>query len=119
MEVDKSNRVVAYHICNTYPNSNLYTKKRMEKGQGFLGDRTGAPGVLMIFETERAEQYRGVPYLAPVIESLKQLTRYSEAEMMAAVINGFFTVFITSEKGTSETGFTGVVDEEDVFLMMI
>ena len=67
----------------------------------------------MIYETERAEQYRGVPYLAPVIESLKQLTRYSEAEMMAAVINGFFTVFIKSEKGTSEVGFTGVIDEED------
>ena len=32
---------------------------------------------------------------------------------MAAVINGFFTVFIKSEKGTSEVGFTGVIDEED------
>lgn len=112
VEVDKNNRVVAYHICNTYPNSNLYTKKEWKRVKAF-GDRTGAPGVLMIFETERAEQYRGVPYLAPVIESLKQLTRYSEAEMMAAVINGIFTVFVTSENGTSEFGFTGVVDEED------
>ena len=112
VEVDKNNRVVAYHVCNTYPNSNLYAKKEWKRVKAF-GDRTGAPGVLMIFETERAEQYRGVPYLAPVIESLKQLTRYSEAEMMAAVINGIFTVFITSESGTSEFGFTGVVDEED------
>lgn len=112
VEVDKNNRVVAYHICNTYPNSSLYAKKEWKRVKAF-GDRTGAPGVLMIFETERAEQYRGVPYLAPVIESLKQLTRYSEAEMMAAVINGIFTVFVTSENGTSEFGFTGVVDEED------
>ena len=112
VEVDKNNRVVAYHICNTYPNSNLYAKKEWKRVKAF-GDRTGAPGVLMIFETERAEQYRGVPYLAPVIEALKQLTRYSEAEMMAAVINGIFTVFVTSENGTSEFGFTGVVDEED------
>lgn len=112
VEVDKNNRVVAYHVCNTYPNSNLYAKKEWKRVKAF-GDRTGAPGVLMIFETERAEQYRGVPYLAPVIESLKQLTRYSEAEMMAAVINGIFTVFVTSENGTSEFGFTGVVDDED------
>ena len=112
VEVDKNNRVVAYHVCNTYPNSNLYAKKEWKRVKAF-GDRTGAPGVLMIFETERAEQYRGVPYLAPVIESLKQLTRYSEAEMMAAVINGVFTVFVTSENGTSEFGFTGVVDDED------
>ena len=112
VEVDKNNRVVAYYICNTYPNSNLYTRKEWKRVKAF-GDRTGAPGVLMIFETERAEQYRGVPYLAPVIESLKQLTRYSEAEMMAAVINGIFTVFVTSESGTLEFGFTGVVDDED------
>ena len=112
VEVDSNNRVVAYHICSTYPNSNLYTRKEWKRVKAF-GDKTGTPNVLMIYETERAEQYRGVPYLAPVIESLKQLTRYSEAEVMAAVINGFFTVFITSEKGTSEMGFTGVVDEED------
>ena len=112
VEVDSNNRVVAYHICSTYPSSNLYAKKEWKRVKAF-GDKTGTPNVLMIYETERAEQYRGVPYLAPVIESLKQLTRYSEAEMMAAVINGFFTVFVKSEKGTSEMGFTGVMDEED------
>ena len=112
VEVDAGNRVVAYHICSTYPNSNLYARKEWTRVKAF-GEKTGTPNVLMIYETERAEQYRGVPYLAPVIESLKQLTRYSEAEMMAAVINGFFTVFVKSEKGASETGFTGVVDEED------
>ncbi len=112
VEVDSNNRIVAYHICSTYPNSSLYTKKEWKRIKAF-GDNTGMPNVLMIYETERAEQYRGVPYLAPVIESLKQLTRYSEAEMMAAVINGFFTVFVTSQKGTSEIAFTGIVDEED------
>ncbi len=112
VEVDGNNRIVAYHICSTYPNSNLYTQKKWERVKAF-GDKTGTPNVLMIYETERAEQYRGVPYLAPVIESLKQLTRYSEAEMMAAVINGFFTVFVKSDKGTSEIGFTGVMDEEE------
>lgn len=112
VEVDQNNRVVAYYICNTYPNSNLYAQKKWTRVMAF-GERTGQPGVLMIYETERPEQYRGVPYLAPVIESLKQLTRYSEAEMMAAVINGIFTVFVTSEKGTSEFGFTGVVDEDE------
>ncbi|MDD3662282.1 MAG: phage portal protein [Candidatus Pacebacteria bacterium] len=112
VEVDKNGRVVAYHICSTYPNSNLRAEKKWSRVKAF-GEKTGTPNVLMIYETERAEQYRGVPYLAPVIEALKQLTRYSEAEMMAAVINGFFTAFVTSESGTTETGFTGVVDDED------
>ncbi|WP_024346577.1 phage portal protein [Lacrimispora indolis] len=112
VEVDNGGRVVAYHICSTYPNSNLRAEKKWSRVKAF-GEKTGTPNVLMIYETERAEQYRGVPYLAPVIEALKQLTRYSDAEMMAAVINGFFTAFVTSESGTTETGFTGVVDDED------
>lgn len=79
-------------------------------------ERLQFPNVLMIFESERAEQYRGVPYLSPVIEALKQLTRYSEAEIMAAVITGFFTVFITSEKGTSENLFTGIAEDDSANL---
>ncbi len=112
VEVDGNNQVVAYHICSAYPNSSLYTRKEWKRISAF-GEKTGIPNVLMIYETERAEQYRGVPYLAPVIESLKQLTRYAEAEQTAALINGFFTVFVKSKFGTSETGFTGVVADED------
>ena len=115
VEIDSKGGVVAYHICNTYPNSALVTQKKWTRVKAF-GSRTGMPNVLMIFESERAEQYRGVPYLAPVIEALKQLTRYSEAEIMAAVINGFFTVFITSEKSPSEMPFTGIAgDDEDEY----
>lgn len=106
VEIDSNGAVVAYHICSTYPNSSLQAEKKWIRVKAF-GEKTGFPNVLMIFESERAEQYRGVPYLATVIESLKQLTRYSEAEIMAAVINGFFTVFVTTEKSTSEVPFTG------------
>lgn len=115
VEIDDKGAVVAYHICNAYPNSALVAQKKWVRVKAF-GERTGMPNVLMIFESERAEQYRGVPYLAPVIEALKQLTRYSEAEIMAAVINGFFTVFITSEKSPSEMPFTGIAgDDEDEY----
>lgn len=111
VEIDDSGAVVAYYICNTYPQSSVNINKKWQRVKAY-GEKTGFPNVLMIFESERAEQYRGVPYLASVIESLKQLTRYSEAEIMAAVINGFFTVFITTEKGTSEIPFTGIGDED-------
>lgn len=42
--------------------------------------------------------------LAPVIESLKQLSRYSDAELMAAVVSGMFTVFIKSDTPESPLG---------------
>lgn len=110
VEIDSQGAVVAYHICSTYPNSSMQVEKKWERVEAF-GKRTGFQNVLMVYESERAEQYRGVPYLAPVIESIKQLTRYSEAEIMAAVINGFFTIFITTEKNTSEMPFTGFAED--------
>jgi capsid protein len=59
---------------------------------------TGRRLVLHIMEAERPGQRRGVPLLAPVIEHLKQLSRYSQAELMAAVVSGMFTAAITSER---------------------
>ena len=43
---------------------------------------------------ERAGQLRGVPILAPVLETLKQLGRYTQAEIDAAVISAYFTVLV-------------------------
>lgn len=62
-----------------------------------FGTTTGRRNVLHIMaDVERPAQRRGVPMLAPVIEALKQLSRYSEAELMAAVVSGMFTVFVKS-----------------------
>ncbi len=38
-----------------------------------------------------------MPYLAPVMELLKQLDRYTEAEIMAAVLTSFYTIFIKTD----------------------
>lgn len=68
----------------------------------FYGSKTGRRNLLHICQDwERPGQRRGVPLLAPVIETLKQLGRYTDAELMAAVVSGMFTVFIKSN--TPET----------------
>jgi lambda family phage portal protein len=59
-----------------------------------INKSTGRPNVLHLADLKRPGQVRGVPTLAPVIESLKQLGRYSEAELSAAVTTAahiFFT----------------------------
>lgn len=104
VEIDANGTVQAYHICNAYPDS--YERKKWVRIPAW-GDQTGNPNVLHIFNAERAEQYRGVPMLAPVVESIKQLTRYTEAEIMAAVINGMFAVMIKTEGGSVDAGFRG------------
>lgn len=96
IEIDDQGRVVAYHFKKGYRDQ-ISSQEWVRVPA--RGDETGNPNVLHVFSAIRPTQYRGVPYLAPVIESIKQLTRYTEAEIMAAVINGLFSVFITSEDG--------------------
>ncbi len=95
VEVNSDGMVVAYWVSNKYPGDPANPTGKMEwKRVEAYGRRTGQPNMLQIMEAERCEQYRGVPYLAPVLESIKQIDRYTEAELTAAIITGFFTVFI-------------------------
>jgi capsid protein len=69
-----------------------------------FGGATNRRLVLHLMESDRPGQRRGVPILAPVMERLKQLSRYSDAEIMAAVVSGMFTAAITSERPTAMPG---------------
>lgn len=104
IEIDKNGATVAYWICNQYPHSGLLeTTEALEWHRvEAYGKKTGRINVIHIFDAERAEQRRGVPMLAPVIEELKQLKRYEDAELMAAVISGMFTVFVTTDAPSTE-----------------
>lgn len=100
IEKDENGAPTRYHILNQHPGSTIVTKDKYTWTivEAF-GAKTGLPNILHCFRPLRPGQTRGVPYLAPVIEPLKQLGRYSEAELMAAVIASMFTVFIKHEKG--------------------
>jgi lambda family phage portal protein len=69
------------------------------KGIPAFGAKTGRRNVLHLFEVDRPGQRRGVPFLAPILETLKQLTRLSEAELMAAVVTSYLTVFVKDVPG--------------------
>ncbi len=77
-----------------------------------FGASTGRRMVLHIMESDRPGQRRGVPILAPVMERLKQLSRYSDAEIMAAVVSGFFTAAITSERPDQMPGQVLATNEQ-------
>jgi lambda family phage portal protein len=116
VEIDKHGKVTAYYISSHFPGNLNWRKKitwtRVEK----RGQKTGNPNILHIFNAERADQYRGVPLLAPVIEALKQITRYTEAEITAAVLGAVFSVFVTTENGDDVGEYAGddeYYDEDD------
>lgn len=61
----------------------------------------GSPRVLHLLHRRRIGQSRGVPYLAPVMSLLKDLDRYTEAEITAAVLNACFAIMGESPSGDS------------------
>lgn len=112
VEIDGNGAVAAYHVCNMHPNSTLSYDKKWQRVEAW-NEKTGLPNMALVYESERIEQYRGVPLLAPVIESLKQLTRYTDSEVMAAVLSSFFTLFITSNDDKGDRDFTGLGSMEE------
>lgn len=106
VEIGKHGEALAYWIANRNPNS--FPRATQDGGKlewervPAVGRRTGRRNILHVMaDAERPGQRRGVPLLAPVIETLKQLQRYSDAELMAAVVSGMFSVFITTDAPNS------------------
>jgi lambda family phage portal protein len=106
IEKDEKGAPVNYHIMRQHPGNRLYaTHKNFEWDiVPAFGKDSGVRNVIHLYKILRPGQSRGVPFLAPVIESLKQLERYTEAELMAAVVSGMFTVFVETEAGDGAFG---------------
>jgi lambda family phage portal protein len=114
IERNQFGAAISYYIQEQHPGE-VYSgggKANWRQVRAY-GDASGRRQVLHLYKMLRPGQVRGVPFLAPVIKELKQISRYTDAELMAAVISGFLTVFVTSESGdtplapmspTEETG---------------
>jgi len=115
VEVDDNGRIVAYHIRNTHPFEATAEQTEYVRVEA-VGEKTGLPNVMHVMASERPDQYRGVSYLAQVIEPLLQMRRYTESELTAAVVESFFTAFIKTESDTTEMPFNevGEAGEEQV-----
>jgi lambda family phage portal protein len=97
VEIDAEGAIEAYWVSNKVP-GDLVEAAQMDawvRVKAF-GDLSGTPNIVQICHDVRSEQYRGVPYLAPVIETLKQVSRYTNAELTAAIIKSFFALFFTN-----------------------
>ena len=98
VEIDSKGRAVAIYVCNVYPNQMLRETDKMAWERVQLhSPRTGLLNYVQIMDTERPDQYRGVSYLAPVIEPMLNITRYTQSEVIAAMIQSWFTAWIKTE----------------------
>ena len=111
VEVENSGKIAAYYIASTYPYENTMEETRFTRVAAY-GENTGLPNILQIMDSERPDQYRGVPYLAQAMEPLLQMRRYTESELMAALVQSFFTAFVKSEADPNNMPFNEVGREE-------
>jgi lambda family phage portal protein len=100
-----------YHIASANPGSIIDPSVQWRRYRRMAADGMNLD-ILHAYRKRTINEPRGRPVLAPVIEAFKQLGRYLEAELQAAVVSGLFTVFIQSPDGNAELDFYDGSDEE-------
>ena len=99
-------RPLFMHVAAKHPGNwrqgNTWTRVALR------GSRTGRRNVLHGYKALRPGQIRGVPWIAPILEPLKQLNRWTDAELNAAVVSSLFSVFIKMDPDA----FQGIFDED-------
>lgn len=104
IEFDQDGAPAAYHFADRHAvdrgNTGGLVWRRVP-----AFDATGRRMVLHIHgPRKRPDMTRYAPMLAPVIEALKQRSRYSEAELMAAVVSACFAIAMPSPDGDLSEG---------------
>lgn len=107
VEIGPGGAPVAYWFRNSHPFESTMIPTKWARVEAY-GEKSGLPNVIHIVNTERPDQYRGVSYLAPVIEAVLQISRYSSAEVMAAVIESMHTGFVKTTEDPSEMPFNEI-----------
>ncbi len=110
VEVNSDGMVVAYHFRNKHPYEIGVREAKYTRVLAY-GKETGLPNVLHVMNAERPEQYRGVTYLAQIIEPILQTRRYTESEITAAIVESFFTAFIMTEADPGDMPIDEVGEE--------
>ena len=88
----ETGETIAVHVAKYHP-GDLHVKNEWQRVV-VRGESTGRLNLLHLFRPLRPGQVRGVPWIAPILEPLKQLSRYTDAELKAAVDSAIFSVFV-------------------------
>jgi len=101
VELTDEGELAAYHIGRFHPLAIRQQFERFAVDETFrvepFGALTGRRNMILMMRPERPEQRRGVPILAVCLEILKQMGRYIDSTVVGAVIQSYFTAFVTSE----------------------
>lgn len=89
IEVDPKGRRVAYHLYETHPGESFRNMVN-----AFNINRVPADEIMHVYMMERPGQLRGVPFLAPVMLTLRDFDDFCDAQLMRQKIAACFAAFI-------------------------
>ena len=98
----EAGRPTAAYIYDTHPGaaySAASSSHRTGKWIEFVGKKSGRRRLLHHLRSPRPDQPRGVPYLTPVIDDIKRISDYADAEIKAALVSALYTVFVETPSG--------------------
>jgi lambda family phage portal protein len=98
---------IAAHVARRHPGAHTLGSNDWTR-VAFRGNSTGRRNLLQIFKPLRPGQVRGVPWVAPILEPLKQLGRWSDAELNAAVVSSAMVTFVRMDP----EAFQSIYDED-------
>jgi lambda family phage portal protein len=97
VETDTDGEPQRYHFLKAHP-GDVFLREKPMAAREYTSipayDERGVALCLHHFVRRRPDQKRGVSILAPVMEQFRQLGRYTEAELTAAVVSAMFAVFV-------------------------
>lgn len=112
VEVGEFGEVIAYWVATRHPLAKRYPTKRTTAAPfqtewirvPVYGEESGRKNILHVMHSQRPGQRRGIPILAPVVESTKILDRYVKAELQAALVQSLFTAAIKTQLPEAAVG---------------
>lgn len=113
IEYDQYGKAIKYSLLREHPGGDIYDTERVS---------IDAADMVHAYRIDRAEQTRGVPWLAPILIKAKGLDEYDDAQLMRQKIAACFSAFVSvldvrkgafGGLGASDSSH-GDVDGEDV-----
>ena len=96
VERDDDGEPIRIHVARYHPGRIISGNANSWTSIDIRGE-SGRRNVLHLKKMKRPGQTRGLPILDPIIATIKQLTRYSDAEVDAAVNSAAMALFLTMD----------------------
>lgn len=92
VEFNSLGQRVAYYLFDRHPGDTTGVPAL----RGMTSKRVPAEDILHLFRVDRPGQVRGVPWMAPIMLKLKDLSDYSDFTLVRQKVSACFTAFVTA-----------------------